>query len=439
MKYTMIYNACIVVSCMIEIYFALDFYKAFHTLRYVFQKKQVQFLCYCGFVIINVMVNLQHNNMLNIICVAILYFVMVLILFKGKIMSRLLHWIIVIFLGFSAEFIFSLIQSLPFNVPTNEIFDNEFFMISSILAVKMIYFILLSVVKQFSKFSTEKLEMDLFGNYIIIPIATLGVMFAIPYVRVGGRENSIMDFILLVFYLVLLLGNVRLFYIFTKYSQMKEQQMLQEVSKIKYEEKKQHYDKMGRLDEKYRELIHDIKYYLRQIGIYADKNQLEDIKRTLLDLNIEFSKNEEQVVCSNAFLNSVLLEFKERACRENITVELFVEAGFNIEYMKEMDMVVVLGNLCDNALEAVRKCEQGMICIDLFMQNKGALSVIRITNHYSGHILQDGERILSTKREEGIHGIGIKNVQSIVERYEGYMQQEHSDNVYETTILIPVR
>lgn len=247
-----------------------------------------------------------------------------------------------------------------------------------------------------------------------------------------------MDFLLIFFYILLLMGNVGLFYMFSKYSKMKERQMMQEISRMKYEEKKAHYDRMERLDEKHKELLHNIDRYLRQIGIYADGGRTGEIKKTLHELQIEYMQGAEEMICANGFLNSVLSDFRERAGKENVKADIFVENGFKIEFMKEIDVISVFGNLLDNALEAAKKCSQGEVSISLFMQNGGALSVIRIENSYQGGILQREGKIVSDKKE-GLHGIGIKNVQGITEKYGGFMRQEFSDGVFKTTIVFPIR
>ena len=73
MGYTIIYNLCLIASCMFEIYFMLDFYGAFHEIRRCFQPKVRFFLCYIYFVAINVIVNIQYNNKLNLIFAVVLY------------------------------------------------------------------------------------------------------------------------------------------------------------------------------------------------------------------------------------------------------------------------------------------------------------------------------------------------------------------------------
>ncbi len=53
--------------------------------------------------------------------------------------------------------------------------------------------------------------------------------------------------------------------------------MLLEVSQAKYEEKAGH-NKRKELKKNIKEYIHDIKYYLKQIGIYLNDNRLEEIR-----------------------------------------------------------------------------------------------------------------------------------------------------------------
>ena len=188
-----------------------------------------------------------------------------------------------------------------------------------------------------------------------------------PYIRGEGRGYTLINLILIIFYIFSVLGNVSLFYVFSRYSKFKEQQIVHEVNKTKYEEKKKYHNTVENISEKYQELFHNINHYLRQIGIYADNNQIEKIKQVLSDLEVEFIRREREIICTNGFLNSILTDFKERALKEHVSIEFFVETGFRIEFMKESDLVAVLGNLLDNALEAAKQCKERKINAVFFM------------------------------------------------------------------------
>jgi hypothetical protein len=221
---------------------------------------------------------------------------------------------------------------------------------------------------------------------------------------------------------------------------MLEERMLQQLSKVRYEERKHSYDKAGVLDEQYKERIHNIKYYMKQIGIYLEGGQYRKIADILSELQLGIYKEEKDLICSNRFLNALLVDYRGVAKKNHVQVDIFVEAGFNIEFMKEIDVTSILGNLLDNAMEAAKKCEKGLVSIALYMENSGSLSVCRIENNYMvGELRSEGNKLLTTKENPEWHGIGLQNVKRLVEEYSGYIQQEYEKGVYVTTIILPVQ
>lgn len=436
-SFTVIYRICMIVSTVVEIYLMFDFYKAFHEKRELFQNKQRERLLAIIVIVINVFVNMQNSNLFNFIVTLLLTLLAGLVLVEGNVCSKIFHWLILVSIMLGSEFVFSILLGVSVNDSTNEIYSSEFTMVSSIIVIKLIEFVILTIVKQISKVRAKKVSAKVFACFIIVPVATLGLMSAIPYVRVGGNKITSMDIMLLIFYMILLCGNVSLFYIFTKYSQLQEERMLLEVSQTKYEERSRRYSKEGELDERYKERIHDIKYYLKQIGIYLNENRYEEIRDMLEELQIDIHKHETDKICANRFLNSLLADFQRTAGNLGLRTEVFVEAGFKIEYMKEIDIMSLLGNLLDNAIEAAQKCEIGIIKVSLYMQNQGDIAVYSIENNYDGKINRKGDKLLTTKEDEWGHGIGLGNVRRVVDSYNGYIQQDFDENYCTTTILVP--
>ena len=437
MKENVIYSICMLISTIVEVYLVFDFYKAFHAKRNFFRSRGRELALAGGIVGLNTMANLQNSSRLNFIVSCCLFLVVALVLVQGNILLRLFHWLIVIAVCMSAELVFFFLLKVSVKLPTNEIYRNPFAMISSIITIKLIEFVILTIIKQISKIQVRKISLKVFGAFIIIPIATIGLTVLIPYIRVGGDEFTLRDVAMIVLYLILLCGNIILFYVFTKYSQLQEQKMLLEISQAKYDERKNWHDKEESIERNYKEKIHDIKYYLKQIGIYLEEGREEKIREVLDSLQMGIHKEEKNIICANHFLNILLGDFKREAEKEKVVTEVFVEAGFKIEFMREIDITSFLGNLLDNALEAARKCENGKIWIDLYMQNDGNFAVFRIKNTYRGTIIQNGDRFVTTKEEKSIHGIGLRNVNRIIESYSGYIEREYDGKYFETMIVIP--
>ena len=303
----------------------------------------------------------------------------------------------------------------------------------------MLEFIFLTIIKQVSQINVKKISAKVFASFILIPISTFGIMFLIPYIRGGKETLSGWDILLLLFYLLLLVGNIVLFYVFIRYSWMLEEKMLQRLSQVRYEERKQSYDKAGIIDEQYKERIHNIKYYMKQIGIYLESGQYRKIADTLSELQLGIHNEEKEIICSNRFLNALLIDYRAEAEKSHVQTDIFVEAGFKIEFMREIDITSVLGNLLDNAMEGARQCEDGKVVIALYMENGGRLAICRIENNYVGELKNEGTRLLTTKENPELHGIGLQNVKRIVEEYSGYIQYEHGKGIYITTVIFPMQ
>lgn len=177
MTYEAVYYVCMFITTIVEIYLAFDFYKAFYPTRTIFSKTFSQIFLGGIIVLVNVFINLQNSSLYNFLGATSLYLLICIILVEGNIWSRIFHWLLLIFVGASSEMIFSLLLQVSTEDATNAIFHNEFIMISSIIAMKLLQFIFLITIKQISKISIKKVSPKVFASFIIIPVATFGIMF----------------------------------------------------------------------------------------------------------------------------------------------------------------------------------------------------------------------------------------------------------------------
>jgi len=97
----------------------------------------------------------------------------------------------------------------------------------------------------------------------------------------------------------------------------------------------------------------------------------------------------------------------------------------------ERDLCVLLGNAVDNAMEAAEPLTENLRDIYVEMEyNLGILS-IQIKNRYQGELqwLEYGKR-LKSKKQEGIHGLGLPSMSKIATKYHGRMDISQNDGFY---------
>jgi sensor histidine kinase regulating citrate/malate metabolism len=106
--------------------------------------------------------------------------------------------------------------------------------------------------------------------------------------------------------------------------------------------------------------------------------------------------------------------------------------------MDDEDIVTILSNLLDNAVEACKKCESGKRIIKLKLVNEDGMIKIGVRNTFQNPVLYENWEIKSTKKirtEE--HGIGIKNIIKAVEKYNGSYVIKNDGEEFYFSIVIP--
>ena len=161
----------------------------------------------------------------------------------------------------------------------------------------------------------------------------------------------------------------------------------------------------------------------------------EEAKRQLDQLS-HFIKGKVIYSTSGNTIIDGLVNYKlQSVASENIKVEteIVVPEQLNIDIA---DFVTLLGNLLDNALEALKKVdrEQRILTIKIVFSQERLIG--RITNTYCGEIHQKDDKILTSKKEKQKHGYGLSNVEKIIKKYNGYMKIDHANGEFRVDFII---
>lgn len=162
---------------------------------------------------------------------------------------------------------------------------------------------------------------------------------------------------------------------------------------------------------------HDLAKNIRTLQYLTKEGQDDAGAREYLE-NIEASYREfqQEQYCRDEIVNSIL-SIKKQQCREReIPLQIQVE---DIDYSKiqDTDMVGLLYNLLDNAVEAHERIPEGSTRgIFLSMGKKGEEILMNVENY-----ICPGENVnfKTVKESPENHGIGTKIIEAAVEKYNG--------------------
>ena len=181
----------------------------------------------------------------------------------------------------------------------------------------------------------------------------------------------------------------------------------------KIETEKTYYDILEQQNQDLMIYAHDAKKHLTAIKNLNNNPQIEEyinIMAENLETYSQVSHSGNQTL--DVILNKYLTECKIKNIKLSFDIRLK-----NFDYVADYDLVAILGNLLDNALESAEKSENREITISTDYRN--TYDVLIITNSCDNAPKTSNNHLLTTKSDKKIHGVGLKSVIKTLKKYNG--------------------
>ncbi|MEJ6950264.1 sensor histidine kinase [Natronospora cellulosivora (SeqCode)] len=181
-----------------------------------------------------------------------------------------------------------------------------------------------------------------------------------------------------------------------------------------------------RLDWEKRAQMHDRNHHLHMLYMLLQMNNVERAKEYLKGMVGEIQNIEARVRCGNQALNALIRSKMARGKQVGVYVDLEVENKLGEMQIQDWELNRIIGNLLDNAIEAVEK-EQEKMNVKLIINNVENYNIfevitygIVISNEVEANIFKKG---YSNKKEKG-HGLGLAICKELVDEYGGNIKIE---------------
>lgn len=202
---------------------------------------------------------------------------------------------------------------------------------------------------------------------------------------------------------------------------------------------------------------------LYQDSILGANNQMEQISNIKHDMNnqilciSELIKNEEYDAaiecCSNSqrklksvyvpistqnpLLNAVLNVAQSKAQKENILLKINIE-GSVLSLPNNTDIVSIVGNLCDNAIEYLRGCPKERRVMGLEISHHNDYYIIVCKNKIEKSVIDSNPAFETSKEDKKLHGRGISIIRETVKKYDGELRYYEDEGFLLATVVLKV-
>lgn len=361
---------------------------------------------------------LKENILINAVTFLIINFIYIYFVFLVTCGSALFHASITTVLMSLSELIMaSVFPNLIHNF-YNQNTPLQKLIILTIFS-KTLYLMLTQVIIFFFGKSKEGFSHNNKGNLllIIIPIITLWIIITLFYVCDSTVFEPFIEHMILISSMLLLMINFLTFSIY-RYNQEKEAKYREMQLQLQKEKATEEYYQMLHEENENRSiLIHDIKKHLQSISslnMLHDHRQLEEYLNNLINSpSLQTSVR----VCDNNLLNTIIYRYKKLCADKGIALYTDIRSKC-IDFLPANDLTALICNLLDNAVEAA--IPDSYIEIHIKNSEQNDYVSIAMLNPCPENPFTPTGRLITRKADKTTHGYGMKSVERIANKYEGY-------------------
>lgn len=405
----------------ILLYF-VEFLIAFNYFKKIFDyknsRKQSIIIVSLNYIAIFIFYLINPNiEWLNVLLFAIANYLSVYFGFNSNQKSAIFHSLILSLVMYITEMVTIFTISTLFNKSVIHYQNDFFLLIVDAVICKTLYFV---IAKLISLFATKEISKENAGKYwilTIMPICSMGCTLLIHYLLVQINVSNLVGIVSSFLSIFLLIANIIVFWIYES-TQKNHQQILELQIANQRNELDLSYLKL--LEEKNNssdELIHDIKNHLLNINSIAES---EEVSKYIETVYGKVDKYNYIGKTSNKMLDLILNKYTTICKNKNIqfNIETFSE---NLSFISDVDLSTILNNLFDNSIEATENCDEKEIDF-IVKKNDNGCRIIDLKNSCIQKPIVKNHKLISTKKDSGYHGIGTKNIEKTVKKYNGEIE-----------------
>ena len=274
------------------------------------------------------------------------------------------------------------------------------------------------------------MKKDILGRtpamyYVTLLFVPLGSIFIAYFAAKGLNTVSLITAV------ILLLINIDIFYLYDNVIDLFSERCEREVMESQNKAIQNQLEVVQQSQLRIRCLKHDMDNHLLRLKDLTEKEKYAEALEYLETVKSSTAADKKLIDSGNDLIDS-MLNYKLARLHDNIAQKYDIVVPKDLSFT-EFDLNVIIGNLADNALEALEQLPADEPKkLEISIRYKQGYLKVYFGNTFDGIMPEDGSR----KRDHENHGLGLKSVERIVHKYGGDMRAKVSDNWYEISLIM---
>ncbi|HBI63078.1 MAG TPA: hypothetical protein DDY31_18050 [Lachnospiraceae bacterium] len=354
--------------------------------------------------------------------------------FLSKILMTLFFWATNVIVEYGVHGFLMFSAGEIYATGNNRLQDYAIGLMLSKLILMFFYFLLFYYVKHKNEQILATLEHKWYLAFLLYPSITVVILIQQYYLILENQNIDSLNRFLFTSVL-LILSNLIIFRILNEMQHLQAVKLQAEFAEQQLNSQEKHYAELVEKNSAIKKQVHDTKNFLLILQSYIQQNkrqqaldQLQSMLNTVGGDLIEYTEN--------IVLDTVLSAKIQEASRQQINIIPAV-ALYGTLAIKTIDLALLLGNALDNAIEAtVKVSEPERKKIWLTMKLQENILHIILKNPVKEHVAIHNQSIPTSKQNNELHGLGITNMKTIVDKYRGTFDIRCSEQQFILNIVL---
>ena len=245
----------------------------------------------------------------------------------------------------------------------------------------------------------------------------------------------LINLFVIVLFLFLILYIYRLGDLNRKIIALMEAQKLHKLEELEYQN-------LIKTTESLRTMKHDMNIHLDVIQSLVNSGNTTELLLYIKNYQHSLEETHHLISTGNNAIDCILSSKIQEAKKQGIQVDFSVLVPQPFP-LSSLSLSSLLGNLWNNALEACQRLKdtQPDSCpyIRFYIKPFQHMILIHIENPFDGILITDSEQNYLSVKDNHNHGIGLKRIHSIVSDADGNIQIDTINNIFTVHIMIPMK
>lgn len=307
-----------------------------------------------------------------------------------------------------------------------------------IIASRIILFLFLITVKRINVIK-KKNVVDMSNKewlqFLIFPIFTLITVIVMTNSLITSYHEDIVN-VYYVIAIVLIVLNMVVFHLINEI--LENSQRIREADVLKQQSigQLELYNSLRKNYDIQRKRTHEYKNQIMCIDSLLKKKNYDKLEEYLNSIFDKLDGQLDMVDTNNEVVNAVINAKYYEALQNDVLFILKINDLSHIKVSDE-DIVTILSNLLDNAIEAAGQCEIDKRTVGIKLLYEDDVLSIAVSNSYKTEpeIMEDGYmRTIKDDKEQ--HGLGIRNVVATLEKYNAEYIIDYKNGEFVFSIIM---